>query len=246
MNTKRLAKFIAVCAVWILVWGILSVLVGKELLLPSPLAVLKRLAFLIGEAAFWTNIARSLIRIMAGYFAALALGTALGYVTAQCRLLDDLLTPAARVIRATPVASFIMLHFVFAAKNNIPAVTSFLMVLPVVWLNIYEGTRSCDIKLLEMAKVFNLSRASVLKNIYVPELSPFFTAAAKGGIGLAWKAGIAAEVLVNPKFGIGTMLYESKVYLETADLFAWTLVVIIISIILEKLIVKYLFGRITK
>ena len=246
MNTKRLAKFIAVCAVWILVWGILSVLVGKELLLPSPLAVLKRLAFLIGEAAFWTNIARSLIRIMAGYFAALALGTALGYVTAQCRLLDDLLTPAARVIRATPVASFIMLLFVFAAKNNIPAVTSFLMVLPVVWLNIYEGVRSCDAGLLEMAKVFGLSRAGILRNIYVPEVYPFFTAAAKVGVGLAWKAGIAAEVLVNPKFGIGTMLHDSKVYLETADLFAWTLVVIIISIILEKLIVKYLFGRIAK
>ena len=231
---------------WIAFWAVLSAVIGKELLLPSPLNVIKRLAELASQSSFRISIAKSLLRIMAGYFAALVIGSLAGFAAALSRILDEILTPAARVIRATPVVSFIMLLFVFVAKNNIPAVTSFLMVMPAVWLNVYEGVRGTDRKLLEMAQLFELSRGSVFKNIYVPEVMPFFSAAAKGGIGLAWKAGIAAEVLVNPKFGIGSMLYNSKVYLETTDLFAWTLVVIIISMLLEKLIVRYVFERNTK
>lgn len=228
---------------WLVFWAILSAVIGKELLLPSPLNVLKRLADLAVQSSFWLSIAKSLLRIMAGYFAALITGSIAGFASALNRILDEILTPAARVIRATPVVSFIMLLFVFAAKDHIPAVTSFLMVMPAVWLNVYEGMRSTDRKLLEMAQLFKLSRGSVIRNIYMPCVMPFFRAAAKGGIGLAWKAGIAAEVLVNPRIGIGSMLYSSKVYLETTDLFAWTLVVIIISMLLEKLIVRYVFDR---
>ena len=225
---------------WLVFWAILSAVIGKELLLPSPLNVLKRLADLAVQSSFWLSIAKSLLRIMAGYFAALITGSIAGFAAALNRILDEILTPAARVIRATPVVSFIMLLFVFAAKDHIPAVT---MVMPAVWLNVYEGVCSTDRKLLEMAQLFKLSRGSVIRNIYMPCVMPFFRAAAKGGIGLAWKAGIAAEVLVNPRIGIGSMLYSSKVYLETTDLFAWTLVVIIIRMLLEKLIVRYVFDR---
>ena len=166
------------------------------------------------------------------------IGVIVGTATAKVAFLDSFLTPAAKVIRATPVASFIILLFVFAAKNHIPVITVFLMVLPVVWANVYEGIKSTDKQLLQMADVFHLPSGTVFGKIYVPQVLPFFTAAVKTGIGLAWKAGIAAEVIVNPKYGIGTALHDSKVYLETTDLFAWTVVIIIISMILEKLLVR--------
>ena len=166
------------------------------------------------------------------------IGVIVGTATAKFAFLDSFLTPAAKVIRATPVASFIILLFVFAAKNHIPVITVFLMVLPVVWANVYEGIKGTDRKLLDMASVFHLKPGTVLGKIYVPQILPFFTAAVKTGIGLAWKAGIAAEVIVNPKYGIGSALHDSKVYLETTDLFAWTVVIIIISMILEKILVR--------
>lgn len=208
------------------------------MLLPAPLEVFSRLAKLVMEGEFWRHIGSSLFRIMAGYLCALLIGFVLGAITARSKPLDALLSPAARVIRATPVASFIILMFVFLSKERIPAITSFLMVLPVVWSNVYEGINSTDTKLLEMAKVFRLSPAKTLRKIYLPSVFPFLLAAAKTGMGLAWKAGIAAEVMVSPASGIGAELYNAKIYLESADLFAWTAVIVIISMILEKLLVR--------
>lgn len=208
------------------------------MLLPAPLEVFSRLAKLVMEGEFWRHIGSSLFRIMAGYLYALLIGFVLGAITARSKPLDALLSPAARVIRATPVASFIILLFVFLSKERIPAITSFLMVLPVVWSNVYEGINSTDTKLLEMAKVFRLSPAKTLRKIYLPSVFPFLLAAAKTGMGLAWKAGIAAEVMVSPASGIGAELYNAKIYLESADLFAWTAVIVIISMILEKLLVR--------
>lgn len=208
------------------------------MLLPAPLEVFSRLAKLVMEGEFWRHIGSSLFRIMAGYLCALLIGFVLGAITARSKPLDALLSPAARVIRATPVASFIILLFVFLSKERIPAITSFLMVLPVVWSNVYEGINSTDTKLLEMAKVFRLSPAKTLRKIYLPSVFPFLLAAAKTGMGLAWKAGIAAEVMVSPASGIGAELYNAKIYLESADLFAWTAVIVIISMILEKLLMR--------
>ena len=208
------------------------------MLIPAPLTVLSRLFELVVQGEFWHHIGSSLLRILIGYLCALLAGGTLGIITARSRLLDALLSPAAKIIRATPVASFIILMFVFLSKEHIPAVTSFLMVLPVVWSNTYEGIKSTDTKLLEMAKVFRLGKIKTLMRIYLPGIFPFIMAAAKSGMGLAWKAGIAAEALVPISMGIGSELYNAKIYLETVDLFAWTAVIIIISMILEKLLVR--------
>lgn len=225
-------------AAWLAIWQLIHLSVGKEVLIPAPLAVLSRLTELMVQSEFWHHIGSSLLRILLGYLCALLVGGMLGILTSRSRLLDALLSPAAKIIRATPVASFIILLFVFLSKEHIPAVTSFLMVLPVVWSNTYEGIKSADPKLLEMAKVFRLGRAKTLLRIYLPGIFPFLLAAAKAGMGLAWKAGIAAEVLVPISTGIGSELYNAKIYLETVDLFAWTAVIIIISMILEKLLVR--------
>ena len=241
----KVVRIIIVAAIWIAIWEIIYLIVGKELIVPSPQSVLVRLIQLAGTNIFWVDIGRSLLRILIGYVLAVILGILIGMATARIRFLDDFLTPAAKVIRATPVASFIILLFVFAVRDHIPVITVFLMVLPVIWANVYEGIKSTDHKLMEMAKVFDLPKKTVYGKIYLPHILPFFTAAVKTGIGLAWKAGIAAEVIVNPKYGIGSALHDSKVYLETTDLFAWTVVIIIISMILEKILVK-LIGKLDK
>lgn len=243
---RKILKIILIAAAWLAIWEIIYLAVGKDVIVPSPLGVFKRLLTLVITGSFWANTGGSLLRILIGYLCAVVAGTVIGILTALVKILDDFLSPAAKIIRATPVASFIILLFVFVAKNNVPAVTAFLMVLPVIWANVYQGIKQTDVKLLQMAKVFELGKGTVLKRIYIPQVMPYFMAAARTGMGLAWKAGIAAEVLVNPRYGIGAALHDSKVYLETTDLFAWTAVVIIISIILEKVIIRFadrLYGR---
>ena len=239
---KDFAKKIAAGAVWLLIWLLCWLAVGKDVLIPSPAAVLLRLGQLICTLPFWQQVGLSLLRILTGFALALVLGAVFGALTARSALADTLLSPALRTVRAIPVASFIILLFVLMSKEYIPTVTSFLMVLPVVWSNVDQGVRSTDIQLLEMAQVFRLSHRKVLRHIWLPQVSPFFLAAARTGMGLAWKAGVAAEVLAAPRLGIGRALYEAKVYLETADLFAWTAVIVCISVVLEKGLV-WLIGR---
>ena len=239
---KDFSKKIAAGAVWLLIWLLCWLTVRKDVLIPSPAAVLLRLGQLICTLPFWQQVGLSLLRILTGFALALVLGTVFGALTARSALADTLLSPALRTVRAIPVASFIILLFVLMSKEYIPTVTSFLMVLPVVWSNVDQGVRSTDIQLLEMAQVFRLSRRKVLRHIWLPQVAPFFLAAARTGMGLAWKAGVAAEVLAAPRLGIGRALYEAKVYLETADLFAWTAVIVCISVVLEKGLV-WLIGR---
>ena len=237
---KDLLKRAAVAAAWLALWQMLYLALGRAIILPSPLSVARRVAELTITLPFWRDIAASLMRILMGYLLALIIGAAIGMLTARSKVMDEFLSPLSRMIRATPVASFIMLLFLFLTKERIPAVTSFLMVMPVVWSNVYEGITGTDVKLLEMARVFRLSFSATLRHIYLPGIMPFFMAAAKAGMGLAWKAGIAAEVLSSPSLGIGTELYNAKIYLETTDLFAWTAVIILISVALERLFVRLL------
>lgn len=239
---KRITRKIAAGAVWLLVWQLCWLAVGQDVLLPSPAGVARRLGQMVCTLPFWQQVGLSLLRILTGYLLALALGAALGALTARSQLADCLLSPALRTVRAIPVASFIILLFVLMSKEHIPTVTSFLMVLPVVWANVDQGVRETDPALLEMARVFRLPPGRVFRHIRLPAVMPFFLAAARTGMGLAWKAGVAAEVLAAPRLGIGRALYEAKVYLESEELFAWTAVIVAISVLLERGLVR-LLGR---
>ena len=209
-------------------------LVKEELILPAPWAVLKRFFALAGTGEFWLTAGISLGRILAGFFCGLLLGTLTAVLTSFVPLADTILSPVIRVVRTTPVASFIILAFLWIGKTQVPGFISMLMVLPVVWENTSEGIRGTDPLLLEMAKSYRFGFRKTVGKVYVPSVAPAWRAGAVTALGLAWKSGVAAEVLCLPRLSLGTEIYYSKIYLETADLFAWTAVVILLSWALEK------------
>jgi len=233
---KTSAKNIIVLIFWLAVWQGLAMLVGKPLLLPAPLAVVGRMAELMLSGSFWHTVALSLGRILLGVVCATVLGVALAVATSFSRLLHSLFSPLITVIKSTPVASFIILVLIWVGRDILPSVIVVLMALPVVWSNVSAGIAGTDALLLDMAKVFRFTVWKKLRRVYVPSVMPHFLAACRSCLGLAWKAGVAAEVLTVPGVSIGKMLYESKLYWETLDLFAWTLVVIICSLIIEKVL----------
>lgn len=211
-----------------------AVLRGKELFLPGPAAVLRSLGTLAGTAFFWQSALLSLERIFAGFLAGAVLGAVLAVFCAAFRWADALLSPAVAVIRATPVASFIILLLLWVATNRVPTVCSALMVLPVVWGNVRKGVGETDPFLLEAARAYRFTAWKTVRLVYVPSVLPYFASGCSTALGLAWKAGIAAEVLCLPKTAIGTQIFNSKRYLETPDLFAWTLVVLLLSFLLDR------------
>ena len=152
------------------------------------------------------------------------------------QFVQAMVRPMVGVLKSTPVASFIILALVWVKTEQLATLISFIMVLPLVYNNLCQGFAAADPKLLEMAKVFELSGWKTFHCCYLPAILPFFLSAVSSALGLAWKSGIAAEVLGRPLTAIGTKIYESKVYLETADLFAWTLVIILLSVALERLL----------
>lgn len=227
-------------AVWLLAWELLSIYIGQEILLVSPVSVLIRLLELItgggqpAAAQFWSAAAFSFVRIIGGFLAASAAGVLLACLAGVFRPVRDLLAPAMTAIKAVPVASFIILVLIWVPSRNLSVVISFLMVLPIVYTNVLNGIRSMDGQLLEMARVFRVPLSRRIRYIYLSQLLPFLRTAFSLSLGLCWKAGIAAEVIGIPDGSIGERLYEAKVYLQTADLFAWTLVIVALSIGFEK------------
>lgn len=226
-------------AVWLLLWQLASMAVGLPLLLPSPLAVLLRLGQLCTGADFWLTVASSLLRILLGFLLGVLFGTALAGLCWRFRLIDALARPLLGVLKSTPVASFIILALVWVKTTWLATVISFIMVLPLIYANVREGIDSANRQLLEMAQVFRLSRRKTFRYCYLPAILPFFLSAISSALGFAWKSGIAAEVLGRPARAIGSQIYDSKIYLETPDLFAWTLVVILLSVLLERLAVRF-------
>ena len=225
------------CAVIIsvIIWQIAAVCLNSTLLLATPVRVAQELCRLVLEPGFWSTIWFSLLRIVVGYLAALTLGCLLATLAARFRMLESLFWPVMSVIKSTPVASFIILCLIAMSSKNLSVFISFLMVLPIVYTNVLQGLLATDRKLMEMAGVFKMSWFTQLLYIYLPQVKPYLISACSLSLGIAWKSGVAAEVIGIPDGSIGERLYQAKVYLNSPELFAWTVVVIAVSIAFEKI-----------
>jgi len=221
---------------WIVVWQLASMKVNKEMLMASPFAVIGALIDLVGKTLFWKSIFYSFIKIVCGFCLGILSGTLLAILSYCNIVFREMISPLIKIVKATPVASFIILALLWVRSANLSILIAFLMVIPVIYINVLQGLHSTDRKLLEMAKVFEISWFKKVRYIYTPAVMPYFVSACSVGLGFCWKSGIAAEVIGLPKNSIGEQLYEAKIYLMTKELFAWTIVIIIISVVFEKLV----------
>lgn len=240
---KKPVKTAAAILFWLAVWFLVSGILDTELLLPSPAAAAKALLSLCTKPDFFISCGISLLRVLAAWIAGLAAGLLLAVLTSLSRVANTLFSPLLHLIRATPVASFIVLALVLMRTPLVPVFTGSLMVIPIVWANTVKGIASPDKKLLETAEAFRMRRNVRLRYIYVPAVLPYLSAAATTSMGLAWKACIAAEVICTPARSIGAGIQNTKVYLETPSLFAWTATVIVLSVLLEKAVSLLLGGK---
>ncbi len=219
---------------WVAVWAVAAALIGMPALLPSPLQTLRALAVHIKTAAYWQAVGFTLLRIALGYLAALIAGTLLAVLCFMVPAADRLFSPLRTLVRCVPVVSFIILLWLWLDKNIIPAFVSFLTVVPVMWGNVQEGLNNADPLLVEMARQYRFSRAKTLREIYLPAARTHYAAGCITAMGFAWKSGISAEVIARPLRALGTGIQDAKTYLETDSLFALTLTVVLISLLLEK------------
>lgn len=239
---KRFGMYAAAVTLWILLWQIAAVRVGSEFILPSPAASVGKLWELLGKSEFYIASLGSMLRIIGGFAVGGAVGAVLAALGYFLPVTEILFSPLLKVIRATPVASFILIAVLWIPSSVVPVFIAFLMVLPIVYGNVLAGFRSTDRTLKEAALMYGFSALKRLALMYIPTALPYFGAACMTSLGLAWKAGIAAEVLCVTRDSIGNYLYTSKLYMESAELFAWTLTIILLSILLEEVVKIIAWG----
>lgn len=238
-NKKKIQLLFAVVLL-LAVWQAAALSIGQSVLLCSPLDVAKRLLTIWKEDGFFTTVWFTLRKIAGGYLVAFGLGILLALLAGKFHFIEILLLPLMITIKSVPVASFIIIALVWLKAADLSVFISFLIVLPVIYNNVLTGIRKIDRKMLEMADLFRLPFHKRFLYIWLPEIKPFLMTACSIALGMAWKSGVAAEVIGIPSGSIGERLYEAKAYLNTVDLFAWTVVIVIVSIVFEKLFLRIL------
>ncbi|MDU4868769.1 ABC transporter permease subunit [Lancefieldella parvula] len=242
-STQTIRKIISswgvrfgVLVFWLAIWQIVAVAINQDIVLTSPIQTIQTLFSLAQLREFWVSIGLSLLRIFVGGALAFTFGSLLAFLSFRYKLVKLLFEPLISTIKSIPVASFVILLLIWVRTPYLSISISFLMALPIIYIAVLEGLLGTDQKLIEMANVYQIHGWHRVKAIYLSQLMPSLKTATSLAMGFCWKSGIAAEVIGLPTFSIGEHLYNAKVYLDTPALFAWTLVVIVMSVLGEKIV----------
>ncbi len=233
---QKITRRIIAIAFWILLWQILAIIIHNKILLAGPLETLMTLIRLAGEAVFWQSIMATTGRILLGFLIGSIIGIGFGYLSYINEIVREFMAPLILSLKSVPVASFVILLLIWFGSRNISVIIVAMVVFPILYTNTLEGLVSTDNKMLEMARVFRMPKEREILYIFLPQLLPFWQGAFKLAIGMSFKSGIAAEVIGQPLGTIGNGLYQAKIYLETGELFAWTIVTVLVAFLCEKVI----------
>ena len=237
---KTLLRRAGAVGFWLAVWQAAAMAIGQEVFLVSPVQALRCLLRLLPQADFWHRVGFSAGRILLGFGLGVVCSASLAVAAEICPAAEVLIAPVLQLVKATPVASFIILALVWVRGSSLSVLISFLMVLPVLYGAVRTGIRAADPQLLEMAKVFRLPLGRRLRAVWLPAVLPAFRQGCSVALGICWKSGVAAEVIGLPNGSIGDALYRAKITLSTGELFAWTFVIILLSAAFEKLFLRAL------
>ncbi|MBE6729139.1 MAG: ABC transporter permease subunit [Ruminococcaceae bacterium] len=244
MLKNKIVRKTFIAFFWILLWQLLFCFVNKNLLIPMPTPVMtvKAIIRLLGSLSFWLAVAFSLLRVVIGYISAVVTGIFMGYISFKVKTVSELFSPVLRLIKAVPVAAFIILVFLWVDTAHIPQLIAFLTVLPIIWESTENALSTVDKGLTEMAKVMGMKGKNILRYIVFPEIKPILTASLITGLGFAFKSGVAAEVICKSASSLGELLWVGKTTIAYDEVFAVTAVIILLSILLEWIIKKLLKG----
>ncbi|WP_394019997.1 ABC transporter permease [Anaerococcus cruorum] len=239
-TTQNKLRKILIAIIWILIWQIMAGLIKEEILLPSPLLVFRKFIHLLGQIDFYKAIFASTSKIIGGFILSILIGTIFAYFAYKSPLFNEFISPLIRIFRSVPLASIVIFLLFWANKAYLSIYVSFIMAMPLIFQNVFDGLANISNDILEMADIYKVTEQKKIKYIYRIKAKPFLFSSIISISGLVFKAGIAAEVIGLPQNSIGNNLYNAKVYLDMPSLFAWTLAILLVSSLFENLLKKLL------
>jgi len=210
-------------------WEIAARLAAAEILLPGPVPTLLRLGTLLTNEGFLAALGYSLVRVLWGIVLSVPPAVAVGIAAGLDRRVFAFLRPLFALVSATPVLSVILIAFLWFGQERTPIFAAFLIIFPVMTATTIAGVGAVDARLRETLRVYRFSRYQILRHLYFPSLMPFIIGGLRSSLALSWKVVVAAEVIVQPLYGLGTGMQNAKAQLETTELFAWTAATVIIA-----------------
>lgn len=229
---------VLIVAFWLVVWHIAALVVGNNILAVTPLETFKTVIDIVKSGGLVAVLAGSMGRIAAGLLFAVVFGFVFGICVARMNIIKKMLSPLILSIKSVPVASIVVLLLIWQGSENLSVWISLLIAFPIIYTNVYEGIKNTDKKLLEMADVFNIPFWNRIWYIYRPSIKGYILGGMKLAAGMSIKAGVAAEIIGLPQNSFGEKLYEAKIYLATDELFAWTLIIVGVAFLFEKITVS--------
>lgn len=234
---KAVAAAGAVAAFWLAVWMLVAALVAQPLILPGPGAVALALLRLVCDGGTWAILAGSGARILGGLALAAVCGGVLAGASVRSRTFARLVAPALSFVKATPVACVVVLLLIWLGSARVSIAAVFLMALPGVYFSLVEGLAQVDKPLEQMLRLHGVRGWRLFCAHTWREVLPFVLSCAKAVIGMSWKAGVAAELIGMATGTVGERIYQAKLLIETADLLAWTVLVVTASWACERVLV---------
>lgn len=223
---------------WIAVWHIAAKAANQKLILkiPCPIDTLKAFFQNCREPEFWQITGISIAHILIGFLLAVIIGCLFGMLSNRIELLGTFLSPVLHLIRTVPVAALIIVAWLWIPSYALPSFIAFLMVLPIIWSHTEAGLKAVDTKLIEMAQVNGMSKHDISLKIRLPLVAPHIRTGCLTGVGIAWKAGVAAEIIASPAGTLGAMLSSAKASIDYSSVFAVTLTIVILSVFIENIL----------
>lgn len=229
-------KKIFIILFWLAVWEAAAAIVNQPLYLPSLGETFTALYRIIFYIDFWINVGATFLRVLVGLTLSFVFGVLLGMISAKSNFIALLFSPFLSTMKAIPTMSIIILALVWLKTGFVPIFVCFILCFPIIYTNTLNGIKGIDIKLVELCDIYKIKRKRKITSVIIPSVRPHILSALMVCIGLSWKSTIAAEVLSAPKLSMGYQLYKTKIYLDIPELFAWTIVIVIFSMLIEKLI----------
>lgn len=234
--------FFIFIAILIALWHFLSL--GREtLIFPSPMEVFLSLVSIIKGKAFVPSVINTVKTVLAGFLIAFVPALGLGILSKFLPPLYTIMDKVSGIIRSVPSVAIILMAILLLPVSVTPVVICFFVVFPVLYTNIAEGLASVDNRLIEMARVYRLSRKKIITGIYIPSLYTYLIAGTRSALGLNFKITVTAEVFNFVKHStIGAQMYMHRIQIDIAGIIAWTAIVVAISLLFDYLL-KKMFER---
>lgn len=223
---------------WLVVWQIIAFCIGNTILLEGPIGVGKRLIADLQTLDYYKTVAASILRIMGGLLNGVLVAVLLGILSWKIGWAEELFKPLVQFVKAAPITCFVVLLLIWAGSENLAYYIALLVTFPPVYFNFLEGLKQLEPKQLEVSKVYHMPLKNRLDYIYLPGVKPYFISAMTLAVGMAFKAGVAAEIIGTPDFSMGERIYMSKIYLDTAGVLSWMITVIFVAYLCEKMLMK--------